>query len=244
MFHFLCRIWHFFCEFLMKFCPDFATNSRKESRVSLFQSNLRKQIRKLPKILKSVEIIQYYSILFIRVFNDLVAVLDELAAGRLPLLLLLEELPEHLRLLRLHKIVCMSMTNVNMSYSMLMCLLTVWGYSSTNPSFVLLAEESSVSRGRSLAASSLTAAWRVIDARMEHSSRRTAHLRSQDSEEGPRPRRACVFFWFASVEDLVSTEDAAERRATRRKVLHPKIRSSVTLRHVISTPQRTCPLAI
>ena len=45
----------------MKFCPEFATNSRKEGRVSLFQSNLRKQIRKLPKILKSVKIIQYYS---------------------------------------------------------------------------------------------------------------------------------------------------------------------------------------
>ena len=26
----------FFCEFLMKFCPEFATNSRKEWRVSLF----------------------------------------------------------------------------------------------------------------------------------------------------------------------------------------------------------------
>ena len=35
--------------------------------MSLFQSNLRKQLRKLPKILKSVKIIQYYSILFIRV---------------------------------------------------------------------------------------------------------------------------------------------------------------------------------
>ncbi len=32
--------------------------------MSLFQSNLRKQIRNLPKILKSVKIIQYYSILF------------------------------------------------------------------------------------------------------------------------------------------------------------------------------------
>ena len=37
--------------------------------MSLFQSNLRKQIRKLPKILKSVKIIQYYSILFMRVLN-------------------------------------------------------------------------------------------------------------------------------------------------------------------------------
>ena len=34
--------------------------------MSLFQSNLREQIRKLPKFLK---IIQYYSILFIRVLN-------------------------------------------------------------------------------------------------------------------------------------------------------------------------------
>ena len=59
----------FFCEFLMKFCPDFATNSRKKWRVSLFQSNLRKQIRKLPKILKSVKIIHYYSLLFIRVLR-------------------------------------------------------------------------------------------------------------------------------------------------------------------------------
>ena len=35
----------------------------------MFQSNLRKQIRKLPKILKSVKMSQYYSILFIRVLN-------------------------------------------------------------------------------------------------------------------------------------------------------------------------------
>ena len=40
-FHLLCRILHFFWEFLMKICPDFATNSRKEWRLSLFQSNLR-----------------------------------------------------------------------------------------------------------------------------------------------------------------------------------------------------------
>ena len=33
--------------------------------MSLFQLNLRKQIRKLPKILKSVKIIHYYSIVFI-----------------------------------------------------------------------------------------------------------------------------------------------------------------------------------
>ena len=53
----------------MKICPDFATNSREEWRLSLFQSNLRKQIRKLPTILKSVKIIHYYSLLFIRVLS-------------------------------------------------------------------------------------------------------------------------------------------------------------------------------
>ena len=55
---------HFFCEFLMKICPDFATNSREECRLPLFQSNLRKQIRNLPKILKFVRKIHYYSKLF------------------------------------------------------------------------------------------------------------------------------------------------------------------------------------
>ena len=49
------RILHFFCEFLMNFFPDFAPNSRKMWRVSLFQSNLRKQIRNLPKILNFVK---------------------------------------------------------------------------------------------------------------------------------------------------------------------------------------------
>ena len=54
----------------MNFFPDFATDSRKEWRVSLFQSNLRKQIRKLPKILKwSVKIIHYYSLFFICVLR-------------------------------------------------------------------------------------------------------------------------------------------------------------------------------
>ena len=38
--------------------------------MSLFQSNLRKRIRKLPKILKSVKIIHYFSILFIRVLTQ------------------------------------------------------------------------------------------------------------------------------------------------------------------------------
>ena len=64
-FHVPRRILQFFLRFFMKFCPDFATNSRKEWRVSLFQSNLRKQIRKLPKLLKSVNIIHYCSLLFI-----------------------------------------------------------------------------------------------------------------------------------------------------------------------------------
>ena len=48
----------------MNFFPDFAPNSRKEWRLLLFQSNLRKQIRKLPKILKFVRIIHYYSKIF------------------------------------------------------------------------------------------------------------------------------------------------------------------------------------
>ena len=61
-----------FALFLIIFdeiCPDFATNSRKEWRVSLLQSNLRKQIRKLPKIQKSVKIIHYYALLFICVLS-------------------------------------------------------------------------------------------------------------------------------------------------------------------------------
>ena len=53
----------------MNFCPDFATNSRKEWRLSLFHSNLRKQIRKLPKFLKFVKVIQYYSIIVYRVLR-------------------------------------------------------------------------------------------------------------------------------------------------------------------------------
>ena len=47
------------------FRAKFALLYIKKRRVSLFQSNLRKQIRKLPKILKSVKTIQYDSILFI-----------------------------------------------------------------------------------------------------------------------------------------------------------------------------------
>ena len=68
-FIFLCRFCICLCEFLMNCCPDFATNSRKEWRLSLFQSILRKRIRKLPKILKFVKSIQYYSILFYRVLS-------------------------------------------------------------------------------------------------------------------------------------------------------------------------------
>ena len=49
--------------------------------MSLFQSNLRKQIRKLPKILKSVKIIHYYSMLFIRV-RGLKAIKSDVEAKR------------------------------------------------------------------------------------------------------------------------------------------------------------------
>ena len=57
----------FFCECLMNFSPDFAPNSRKEWRLLLLQSNLRTQVRKLPKILTFVRvkffaIIQNYSL--------------------------------------------------------------------------------------------------------------------------------------------------------------------------------------
>ena len=45
-----------------------------------FQSNLRKQFRKLPKFLKFVKIIQFYSILFNRVL-----IRDVVAAVALPL---------------------------------------------------------------------------------------------------------------------------------------------------------------
>ena len=53
----------------MNFFPDFAPNSRKQWRVSLFQSNLRKQIRNLPKLNsefceKYSLLIKYYSKLF------------------------------------------------------------------------------------------------------------------------------------------------------------------------------------
>ena len=60
--------------------------------MSLFQSNLRKQIRKLPKFLKFVKNIQYYSISFIRVPSlaedpqRLLQAADLLFAPRRPLL--------------------------------------------------------------------------------------------------------------------------------------------------------------
>ena len=49
----------------MNFFPDFAPNSRKEWRLLLFQSNLRKQFRKLPKfwnLWELLTIIQNYSL--------------------------------------------------------------------------------------------------------------------------------------------------------------------------------------
>ena len=45
--------------------------------MSLFQSNFRKQIRQLPKFLKSVKIIQNYSLLFIRVLTRAEAIRGE-----------------------------------------------------------------------------------------------------------------------------------------------------------------------
>ena len=45
-----------------------------------FQSNLRKQIRKLPKNMKSVKIIHYYSLLFIRVLCNLLSHLGPIFA--------------------------------------------------------------------------------------------------------------------------------------------------------------------
>ena len=60
IFFIFCDEFCIFLRFFMKFCPDFATNSRKEWRVSLFQLNLRKQIWKLPRIQNS-EICENYS---------------------------------------------------------------------------------------------------------------------------------------------------------------------------------------
>ena len=53
----------------LSFFSGFRAKFQKRVTSVAFQSILRKQIRKLPKILKSVKIIQYYSILFIRVLK-------------------------------------------------------------------------------------------------------------------------------------------------------------------------------
>ena len=67
----------------MNFFPDFAPNSRKYWRVSLFQSNLRKQIRNLPKILKFVRIVHYYSKLFTGVLSITPIVAPRSESGRI-----------------------------------------------------------------------------------------------------------------------------------------------------------------
>ena len=51
------QLFDFFYEFFLRVCPDFATGSGGELRVSLFLSNLRKQIRKLRIFI----FIHYYS---------------------------------------------------------------------------------------------------------------------------------------------------------------------------------------
>ena len=64
-----------FCIFLRifdEFFPGLRAKFQKRVTSVDFQSNLRKQIRKLPKFLKFVKIIQYYSILFNRVLSHLV----------------------------------------------------------------------------------------------------------------------------------------------------------------------------
>ena len=60
----------------------------------LFQSNLRKQIRKLPKILKSVKIVHYNSLLFICVLSDLAV---RALVRQEVLLLLLDAVPRAVR---------------------------------------------------------------------------------------------------------------------------------------------------
>ena len=59
----------FFLRIFDEFFSGFRAKFQKRVTSVAFQSNLRKQIRKLPKILKSVKSIQYYSILFIRVLT-------------------------------------------------------------------------------------------------------------------------------------------------------------------------------
>ena len=64
-FQFLRRILHFFWEFLMIFFPDFAPNSRKEWRLSLFNQiceNKLEHCRNFWNLWKLFIMIQYYSI--------------------------------------------------------------------------------------------------------------------------------------------------------------------------------------
>ena len=68
-FHFLRRILHFFLRMFDEILSGFRDKFRKRVTSVAFQSTLRKQIRKLPTILKSVNIIHYYSLLFIRVLR-------------------------------------------------------------------------------------------------------------------------------------------------------------------------------
>ena len=66
-FNFLRRILHFFCEFLMKFCPDFATNSRRRVTCVAFSINFAKTNQKFAENSEFnyfVKIIHYYSKLF------------------------------------------------------------------------------------------------------------------------------------------------------------------------------------
>ena len=69
-FHFSRQKLHFFLQIFDEFLSGFRDKFQKRVTSVAFQSNLRKQIRKLPKILKSVKFIQYYSILFNRVLRN------------------------------------------------------------------------------------------------------------------------------------------------------------------------------
>ena len=77
----------FFLRIFDEILSEFRAKFQKRVTSVAFQSILRKQllqIRKLPKILKSVKIIQYYSILFIRVLNSNPASEAPGAGERLP----------------------------------------------------------------------------------------------------------------------------------------------------------------
>ena len=63
-FIFLVEFCFFFCEFFMNFFPPHRAEFQKRVTSVAFQSILRKRIRKLPKFLKILKIIQFYSILF------------------------------------------------------------------------------------------------------------------------------------------------------------------------------------